>query len=91
MGISSFWRGDSCDRLVQVELSFVTVVLQLLAGLGIALLLDKSSKLLETIRTGFLVRMRCRQSSWPKPCGVRRGASPKVEMLPASGRLEHGR
>ena len=59
------------DRVwVQVELSFVTVVLQLLVGLGIALLLDKPSKLLETIRTGFLVRMRCRQSSWPKPCGV---------------------
>ena len=35
----------------------VAVVLQLLVGLGIPLLLDKSSKLLETIRTGFLVRM----------------------------------
>jgi multiple sugar transport system permease protein len=35
----------------------VTVVLQLLIGLGIALLLDKPSRLLETIRTGFLVPM----------------------------------
>jgi multiple sugar transport system permease protein len=42
---------------VQAELSSVTVVLQLLVGLGIALLLDKPSQLLETIRTGFLVPM----------------------------------
>jgi multiple sugar transport system permease protein len=42
---------------VQVELSFVSVALQLLIGLGIALLLDKPSKLLETVRTGFLVPM----------------------------------
>ena len=42
---------------VQVELSLITVVSQLLVGLGIALLLDKPSKLLETVRTGFLVPM----------------------------------
>jgi multiple sugar transport system permease protein len=43
--------------LVQAQLSSVTVVLQLLIGLGLALLLDKPSKLLEAIRTGFLVPM----------------------------------
>ena len=42
---------------VQVELSLITGVSQLLVGLGIALLLDKPSKLLETVRTGFLVPM----------------------------------
>jgi multiple sugar transport system permease protein len=42
---------------VQVELSFITVVLQLVIGLGIALLLDRPSRLLETIRTGFLIPM----------------------------------
>ena len=42
---------------VQVALSLITVVSQLLVGLGIALLLDKPSKLLETVRTGFLVPM----------------------------------
>ncbi|HEY6434359.1 MAG TPA: sugar ABC transporter permease [Acetobacteraceae bacterium] len=42
---------------VQVELSVVTVALQLLVGLGLALLLDRPSKLLEAIRTGFLIPM----------------------------------
>jgi multiple sugar transport system permease protein len=42
---------------VQVKLSLVTVVLQLLIGLGIALLLDRPSRLLETVRTGFLIPM----------------------------------
>jgi multiple sugar transport system permease protein len=42
---------------VQVELSLITVVSQLIVGLGIALLLDKPSKLLEAVRTGFLVPM----------------------------------
>ncbi len=42
---------------LQVELSLVTVVLQLLAGLGLALLLDRPSRLLETVRTGFLIPM----------------------------------
>ena len=42
---------------VQVELSAVTVTMQLLIGLGIALLLDRPSKLLETVRTGFLIPM----------------------------------
>ena len=42
---------------VQVQLSVVTMLLQLLAGLGLALLLDKPSKLLEAIRTGFLIPM----------------------------------
>jgi multiple sugar transport system permease protein len=42
---------------VQVKLSAVTVISQLLVGLGIALLLDKPSRLLETVRTGFLIPM----------------------------------
>jgi len=43
--------------LVQVELSAVTVVLQVVVGMGVALLLDKPSKLLQSVRTGFLVPM----------------------------------
>jgi multiple sugar transport system permease protein len=54
---------------VQVELSFVTVVLQLLVGLGIGLLLDKSSKLLETIRTGFLMPASRRNQAYRKVFG----------------------
>ena len=42
---------------VQVELSAVTVATQLLAGLGLALLLDRPSRFLEALRTGFLVPM----------------------------------
>ena len=42
---------------VQVELSAVTVVTQVLAGLGLALLLDRPSRFLEALRTGFLVPM----------------------------------
>ncbi|MDQ2801567.1 MAG: sugar ABC transporter permease [Pseudomonadota bacterium] len=42
---------------VQAELSLVTVVLQLAAGLGLALLLNVPSRLLEVLRTGFLVPM----------------------------------
>lgn len=42
---------------LQLQLSSITVVMQLLVGLGIALLLDKPSKLLETVRTAFLVPM----------------------------------
>jgi multiple sugar transport system permease protein len=42
---------------VQVELSLVTVISQILIGLGVALLLDKPSRLLEVVRTGFLVPM----------------------------------
>ncbi|MBV9860644.1 MAG: sugar ABC transporter permease [Alphaproteobacteria bacterium] len=42
---------------VQIQLSLVTVVSQLLLGLGLALLLYKPSRILETIRTGFLVPM----------------------------------
>jgi len=42
---------------VQAKLSLVTVVLQLFAGLGAALLLDKPSKLLEAVRTLFLIPM----------------------------------
>jgi multiple sugar transport system permease protein len=48
-----FWR----SVWVQVELSVVTVVTQVLVGLGLALLLDRPSRLLEAIRTGFLVPM----------------------------------
>ena len=42
---------------VQVELSVVTVVTQVLVGLGLALLLDRPSRFLEALRTGFLVPM----------------------------------
>jgi multiple sugar transport system permease protein len=48
-----FWR----SVWVQVELSVVTVVTQVLVGLGLALLLDRPSRLLDAIRTGFLVPM----------------------------------
>jgi len=42
---------------IQVQLSAVTVVLQLLIGLGLALLLDVPSRLLEAVRTAFLLPM----------------------------------
>lgn len=42
---------------VQLELSVATVVLQLAAGLAIALLLDHGSRFLNAIRTAFLVPM----------------------------------
>lgn len=42
---------------VQVQLSAVTVVLQLAIGLGLALLLDIPSRLLEAVRTAFLLPM----------------------------------
>jgi multiple sugar transport system permease protein len=42
---------------VQVELSVVSVAAQLFVGLAVALLLDRPSKLLQAIRTGFLVPM----------------------------------
>jgi multiple sugar transport system permease protein len=42
---------------VQVKLSFWTVVLQLLIGLGVALLLNVRGRLLEALRTVFLVPM----------------------------------
>ena len=42
---------------VQIELSVVGVAAQLGAGLGLALLLDRPSRLLEALRTGFLVPM----------------------------------
>jgi multiple sugar transport system permease protein len=42
---------------VQVKLSSATVVLQLAAGLGVALLLNARSRLLEAIRTAFLIPM----------------------------------
>jgi multiple sugar transport system permease protein len=42
---------------VQVELSVVTVLTQLAAGLGLALLLDRPSRLLEAVRTSFLMPM----------------------------------
>ncbi|HLY90095.1 MAG TPA: sugar ABC transporter permease [Acetobacteraceae bacterium] len=48
-----FWR----SVWVQVELSVVTVVTQVMVGLGLALLLDRPSRFLEAIRTGFLVPM----------------------------------
>jgi len=48
-----FWR----SVWVQVELSVVTVVTQVLVGLGLALMLDRPSRFLEAIRTGFLVPM----------------------------------
>ena len=48
-----FWR----SVWVQIELSAVTVLTQLAAGLGLALLLDRPSRFLEALRTGFLVPM----------------------------------
>jgi multiple sugar transport system permease protein len=42
---------------VQVRLSFFTVALQILAGLGVALMLNARSRLLEAIRTTFLIPM----------------------------------
>jgi len=42
---------------VQAKLSIVTVVLQLLIGLGFALLLNARSKFLEAVRTTFLIPM----------------------------------
>jgi len=50
------------DRLansvwVQIKLSFWTVTLQLLIGLGVALLLNIKSRLLEALRTVFLIPM----------------------------------
>ncbi len=42
---------------VQVELSSATVVLQLAVGLGVALLLNAHSRVLEAIRTAFLIPM----------------------------------
>ncbi len=48
-----FWR----SVWVQCELSFVTVCTQLAVGLGLALLLDRPSRFLEALRTGFLVPM----------------------------------
>jgi multiple sugar transport system permease protein len=42
---------------VQVKLSIATVVLQLLMGLGIALLLNVRSKVLELVRSAFLIPM----------------------------------
>ncbi len=42
---------------VQVKLSAFTVILQLLMGLGVALLLNAPSKFLEGVRTAFLIPM----------------------------------
>lgn len=42
---------------VQIKLSIATVTLQLLAGLGVALLLNARARFLEAIRTTFLVPM----------------------------------
>jgi multiple sugar transport system permease protein len=43
--------------VVQVKLSLATVVAQLLVGLGIALLLNLRSRVMEAIRTAFLIPM----------------------------------
>ena len=53
LATGEFWR----SVWVQIELSVVTVVTQLAAGLGLALLLDRPSRFLEVLRTGFLVPM----------------------------------
>ena len=42
---------------MQIKLSFWTVLLQLLIGLGLALLLNVKSRLLEALRTVFLIPM----------------------------------
>lgn len=53
LATNEFWR----SVWVQIELSVVTVLTQLAAGLGLALLLDRPSRFLEALRTGFLVPM----------------------------------
>lgn len=53
LATDEFWR----SVWVQIELSVVTVATQLAAGLGLALLLDRPSRFLEVLRTGFLVPM----------------------------------
>ncbi|HEY1932933.1 MAG TPA: sugar ABC transporter permease [Acetobacteraceae bacterium] len=53
LATDEFWR----SVWVQVELSAVTVATQVAAGLGLALLLDRPSRFLEALRTGFLVPM----------------------------------
>ncbi len=53
LGTGEFWR----SVWVQIELSVVGVSAQLAAGLGLALLLDRPSRFLEALRTGFLVPM----------------------------------
>ena len=50
---AEFWH----SVWVQIELSVVGVAAQLAAGLGLALLLDRPSRWLEALRTGFLVPM----------------------------------
>jgi len=42
---------------VQAKLSCITVIAQLIVGVGVALLLDRPSRFLETVRTAFLVPM----------------------------------
>jgi multiple sugar transport system permease protein len=53
LGTGEFWH----SVWVQTELSAVGVAAQLAIGLGLALLLDRPSRLLEVLRTGFLVPM----------------------------------
>ena len=53
LATDEFWR----SVWVQIELSAVTVATQLAAGLSLALLLDRPSRFLEVLRTGFLVPM----------------------------------
>ncbi len=53
LATGEFWRSVQ----VQIELSVVTVVAQIAAGLGLALLLDRPSRFLEALRTGFLIPM----------------------------------
>jgi multiple sugar transport system permease protein len=53
LATGEFWR----SVWVQIELSVVTVGTQLATGLGLALLLDRPSRFLEVLRTGFLVPM----------------------------------
>ncbi|MHB1133792.1 MAG: carbohydrate ABC transporter permease [Chloroflexota bacterium] len=62
VGIENYTRALEQDRfwnsvMVQVQLSFWTVLLQLLLGLGLALLLSKQVKYIETIRTFFIIPM----------------------------------
>jgi multiple sugar transport system permease protein len=54
--------------LIQGKLSVATVALQLAIGLGAALLLNSGSRLLEAIRTAFILPMVLRRS-WSRSSG----------------------
>lgn len=62
IGLDNYTRAFDQDRFwnsiwVQVQLSFWTVSLQLLIGLGLALLLSRQARFIETVRTFFIIPM----------------------------------